>query len=340
MVHSLLKKVCSLFTACSKGFSTVIGTTFMVLIMLLLSTSVFLWSLSQITDSNQVVKNENQLEVDRLNEKVTASNVNYTVSNSVVSVSVELKNIGPLPVQITTLWVYDAAVKNYGFNDTLDIKLKPGDDIFLSKNHAINVRIDKTNAAHMFYAWFITKRGNVVPVENKRLIVAQVSAGIGAIAMDFDTFRYYNVTKVGSKYVLDKYPYGASGYYIKQNNVGIAFSVTLTNFDLLGRNITLSSHSVFWTLFPVSPQQPRGSTWYIVNVYANGTISNKFTPIILPYGIPTSVYFASAQDLSANSFTPCLSSYTGTAPVNLALLGQIGDSPYGQNIPFVSVYIS
>ncbi|MGB9778567.1 MAG: hypothetical protein ACPLW8_04095, partial [Candidatus Bathyarchaeales archaeon] len=313
---------------------------FMVLIMLLLSTSVFLWSLSKNTEYNQAVKDKNQLEVDRLNEKVTASNVNYTISNNLVSVSVELKNNGPLLVQIATLWVYDATVKSYGFNNTLNITLKPGDDIFLSGNSAIKVKVNNANAADMFDAWFITGRGNVVPIENKRLIVAQVSAGIGAIAMDFATFKYYNVTKVGGTYVLNNYPYGASGYYIIQNSVGIAFSVTLTNFDLLGRNITLSSHSVFWTLFPVSPQQPRGSAWYIINVYANGTISNTFTSVILPYGIPTSVYFASAQDLSGNSFVPCLSSYTGTAPVNLALIGQIGDSPYGQNIPFASVYIS
>jgi hypothetical protein len=42
----------------------------------------------------------------------------------------------------------------------------------------------------------------------------------------------------------------------------------------------------------------------------------------------------------STTFSPSKADFTKTAPVNLALIGTIGGSPYGQNIPFVSIYIN
>jgi hypothetical protein len=280
--------------------------------------------------------------VDRLNERLTAENVNYTVSGDIVFVEVELRNDGPSFVHLTTLWVLDTTVRKYGFNDTLNINLKPGEILPIKGTKAIRVIIEGADNTHIFSSWFITARGNAVPLEKERgIIVAQVSAGIGAIAMNFANFKYYNVSKVGSSYILDDYPNGRTGYVIIQpSSGGIAFQVSLTNYDSSKRNITLYSGSVLFTIFPVLPQQPRGSMWYIVNVDSNGVICNTYTPIKLIYGVETSVFFASAVELKeGNIFTPTKASYTGTAPVNLALIGRLGNDYYGQNIPFVSVYI-
>jgi len=327
----------------SKGFSSVIGTTFMVLVMMFLCTSVFMWTLSQNTIYNEAMKEKNQIEVDRLNEKVTASNVNYTVMGNVVSVEVVLENEGPVSVEIVSLWVIDATMNKHNFSSPLNINLKPGNITYLQGSKAINVTIVGSASLHQFSSWFVTARGNVVPSEREGgIIVAQVSAGIGSVAMDFTSFKYYNVSKVGSSYVLNNYPNGGSGYTVIQpsgKDVGIAFELCLTNFDPLKKEINLSSASVFWTLFPVLPTQPRGTMWYIVNVGDNGTIAGTFTTVTIPYGATTKVFFASAQDVNTGGFVPSLSSYTGTAPVNLALVGKIGDSAYGQNVPFVSIYI-
>lgn len=340
--HSSLRKDLRKLIANTKGFSSVIGTTFMVLVMLVLATSIFLWTLSQNTEYFQSVKEKNQLEVDRLNEKLSAENVNYTASDDVVSVEVDLKNEGPLSVHLTTLWVLDTTIRKYGFNDTLNINLQPGEKLSIKGTEAIKVVIENADNTHVFSSWFITTRGNAVPLEKEGgLIVAQVSAGIGSIAMDFNRFKYYNVSKVGSSYILNNYPQGSAGYVVIQPaSGGIAFQVALTNYDPSKRNITLYSGSVLFTIFPVMPQQPRGSMWYIVNVNANGVISNTYTPVNLTYGIETSVFFASAVELKgSNTFTPALASYSGTAPVNLALIGSLGNDYYGQNIPFVSIYI-
>jgi len=338
-VHLSLKKGLKKLITNPKGFSSVVGTVFMVLVMMILSTSVFLWTLSQNTLYNQALKERNQMELDRLNEKVTAYNVNYTVSGDVVTVEVLLKNEGAISIRITTLWVLDTTIKKYGFNNNLDLNLKPGENISLVNDKAISVELEGANATDTFNSWFVTTRGNAVPLEEEGgIILAQVAAGIGSVSMNYGAFLYYNVSKVGSEYVLDNYPNGSEGFTLPQTD--IAFEVCLTNFDRNKREIKLFSSSVLWMLFPISPpQQPRGAKWYIVNVYNNGTIASTFTEVTLSYGVPTRVYFASYNDVNSGGFSPSSSGYSGPAAVNLMLVGKIGNSSYGQNIPFVSVYV-
>jgi len=337
--HSSLRKDLRKLIANTKGFSSVIGTTFMVLVMLVLASSIFLWTLSQNTEYFQSVKEKNQLEVDRLNERLTAENVTYTGSG-VISVEVDVRNECPLFVNLTTLWMFDVNIGKYGVNDTLNIDLKPGEKLSLRGSKAINVIINGSNAGHIFNSWFITARGNAVPLEGG-IIVAQVSAGIGAVAMDFSSFKYYNVSKVGSSYILVNYPNGAEGYTVPYGQ-DIAFEVYLTNFDEHGRDIKLNSSSLLWVLFPVNKNQPFTRWWYIVNVSANGTIDTSFSSITLPYRSRTAVFFASSNDMSNSPFAP--SSIGNPIPagqlgaMNLLLIGRIDGSAFGQNIPFVSIY--
>ena len=75
-----------------KGFSSVIGTIFMVLVALVLSASVFLWTLSQNTEYFEAMREENQLELDRLNERLTADNATYTGSGGIICVEVDVRN--------------------------------------------------------------------------------------------------------------------------------------------------------------------------------------------------------------------------------------------------------
>lgn len=336
-------------TAGSKGFSSVIGTIFMVLVMMLMGTTVFMWTLRQNTLYYQAVKEKNQIEVDRLNERVKAFDAVYAVTDNDVSVTVELQNQGPLSVQILNLWVVDVNTRSYNFSRSLSVNyLQPGENAILKANVTI---IDSTND-HRFSSWLITGRGNVVPIEEKEeIIIADVSAGIGSIAMNFTNFKYYNVTNKGSKqnpiHVLDNYPDGGDGYTVSFAK-NIAFQVCLTNFDQNKREIKLFPGSMLWTLFPVQATQPRSVWWYIVNVYDNGTIAPTYTTITLTYGVPTWVFFASANDMSSTPFNPSPSGISGVssitlpspAAVNLMLVGNIGNSTYGQNVPFVSIYVS
>ena len=347
--HLLLKKKLEKIVHDSRGFSAIIGTVFMVLVALLLCTNVFLWTLSQNTLYNEAVKERNQLEVDRLNERVKAFNAVYDWNDGEVSVSADLQNQGPLSVQITNLWVKDIDKDLYDCSGPLDVNLEPGGASTLE----INVTIIGSESGDRFSSWLITGRGNVVPLqarEIKEITVAEVAAGIGAISMDFSNFKYYNVTEPGPPYFLENYAAGGKEGYVVSFSRDIAFQVNLTNYDvnIPPRDIVLSSGSLLWMLFPTLPNQPRCRWWYIVNVDDNGKIAATFTPVTLKHAQSKIVFFASAQDTSGG-FIPSPSGASGggslklPAPgvVNLMLVGNwaVGISNFGQNVPFVTIYV-
>jgi len=58
-----LRRRVNKFVANSKGFSSVIGTIFMVLIVMSLFANVFMWTLYQNTMYNEVLREKNQQEV-------------------------------------------------------------------------------------------------------------------------------------------------------------------------------------------------------------------------------------------------------------------------------------
>jgi len=339
--RSLLRKRFSKLMANSKGFSSVIGTTFMVLVMMFLGTSVFLWTLSQNTLYNEAVKEKNQLEVDRLNEKVTASGVNYTIVGDVVSVEVVLENKGPISVEVVSLWVIDATINRHNSSSPLNINLKPGNTTYLQGSKAINVTIVGSASSHQFSSWFVTARGNVVSLEREGgVIESQITQGIGSVSMNFASFIYFNVTKVGPSFILENYPDGGEGFTVPSGK-DIAFQVCLTNLDPQKKEIKLFSRSLLWMLFPTGTSDvPHSAWWYIVNVDDDAVIADDFTQIVLPYGAPKSFFFASSQDVDDGGFNPSNSKRRGPAAVNLMLIGQIGTSAFGQNIPFVSVYVT
>ncbi len=322
----------------------------MVLVVLLVSSSIFLWTLAQNTIYNEAVDQRNQLEAERTNEKIKGYDALYNVPiNNVVTLTATIHNQGPLSVHFTTLWIHALLPGWAGFNYTTpsNIDLQPGEQRAIDANMTIAGLM--TSTPYVFSSWLITGRGNVVPLERapepQDIIWANVTGGIGYVMMDFEDFRYYNISKVGANYYLNYYPTGDSGYYVAQGGEGIAFQVIFTNLDHDQRPIVLSSASVMWCLFPSTVQQPRGAMWYLIQVdEGTGQISPSFTNVTLQFGVQTRLYFASATDVNApppkGGFTPWKTSETGTAAVNLALVGRLGDKFYGQNIPFVSIYIA
>jgi len=333
---SWLKKI---WNGRSKGISTVLGTVFLTLVIFAISTNVFIWTLSRNAEYTLAVKEENQKTADRINEYVAASGANYSVSGDEIRIKVTLTNAGPVAAQMINLWVFDTTQQKYT-NEPVDLSLNPGQSLDLSGVSSLVVTIPGANGSHNFVGWFVTARGNTVPlVQETGIIIAQVSQGIGSIGMEFADFRYYNVSQVGESHILTPYPSGKEGYTIPSGKGNdIAFRVCLTNFDESKEEIKLLSGSVLWMLFPISPpSQPRGAMWYIVNVYDNGTIAPTFTEQVLSYNTPTWVFFASSD---SDGFAPSYSGYSGPAAMNLMLVGKIGTSTYGQNVPFVSVYVT
>ncbi len=333
-IRSLLSKRSRELAVNSKGFSSVIGTTFMVLVMMFLGTSVFLWTLSQNTLYNEAVRTTNQEEMDRINEGVVALGGNYSVSGDSVTVLAVLKNTGSVTAQLINLWVLDTNQSKYA-NKLVNLNLNPGD----IEPVMYAVLIPEAHVNHTFVSWFVTARGNTVPLEREfveGVTVAEVAQGIGYLAMDFDKFRYFEYVSADK---LKDFPTGSGGYSVPEDEP-LAFGVKLTNYDPSGRkrSLTLNSHSLIWMYFPTYGKK---QVWYIVNVDANGTIQPTYSAITLAYQETLTVYFASRSDGSFSGMSDKVKPGSdGPAAINLLLLGAIGSDEYGQNIPFVSVFCS
>jgi len=333
----LLRKRFWKLTANSKGFSSVIGTTFMVLVMMFLGTSVFLWTLSQNTLYNEAVRTRSQEEADRRNEGVVVLGGNYSVSGDDVTVLVVLKNAGSVAAQLINLWVLDTNQSRYA-NKPLNLNLNPGDVVNLLGSSGLTVTIRGADPSHDFVSWFVTARGNTVPLEKEQegIIVAQLAQGIGSMAMEFYTFRYFTYE---STQKLANYPNGTIGFDVLKNEY-VAFGCYLTNLDPRKQTITIDSHSLFWQ--PGRPGVAEGA-WFIVNVNVDGTINGTYSSIPLKYGETKMFVFASQNDLALGSFsrlkTPNIPQ-GATVATFLLLHGTIGSTAYAQSIPFVSLFYS
>lgn len=347
MIQTLwLKKI---WKGRSKGISSVIGTVFLILVVFAISTNVFLWTISQSSIYNQAVKDTNQKNADKLNENVVATQGNYTVvSVNKVKVEAKLTNAGSVAAQIINLWVFDTSKQTYGFNSSIvsmsGSNLNPGQVLNFTGTNGIIVTVSGAGSLDSYNAWFVTARGNTVPLtksQSTTVINSQISQGIGALTMDFQNFNYYKVYSKSEQYYFN-FSSAKSGYNVAKSDAPLGFSINLTNLDIKGRNIILDLNSELFSIFPSTGGNYKAVTWYIVNVNpTTGLIQTTFTNIPLNYTKPTFVYFASKSPIQG-SFSTVNSNdmFTGTCPVNLALTGTIGGSPFGQNLPFVSILVS
>jgi len=323
----------------TKGISTAIGTVLLVLAMFAVSSNVFMWTISQNTVYSETVRESHQTDTDRFNEKVIASDANYTVWGNNVRIEVTLTNIGAVAAQMINLWIFDTTIQSYGFNDaivSLNLNLNPGDTLYLRDSAAIIVSIPGASSADNFNSWFVTARGNTVPVETtEEVIISQVAQGIGLMALDFMTFRYffYNATSPNQ---LEDYPAGVYSYNVPRTPE-IAFGITLTNYDPLKRTIVLNQYTEVWLYFPKAPGQ--SLVWHIMNVESNGTITTPYSPISLAYRETKLLIFASANPGSFSKVSVPAAIKNLPCALNLLLLGTVGSDDYGQNIPFVSLFI-
>ena len=120
----------------------------------------------------------------------------------------------------------------------------------------------------------------------------------------------------------------------------IAFSVQVTDLNPNQESIVLSQFTVLYQAPTALSAQESGETpapfvpWYIVNV-VGGQIQNQYTPIVLTYNVPTTIYFASNNCVGGASGlpNPALSncgtlSYSSTLGVSNQI--QVPISPSGK----------
>jgi hypothetical protein len=314
-----------------KGFSSIVGAIFMVIIVWILASGYFIYTLSENTVYNDAIREKNLLEVDRLSESVQVSNTTYSVnSNNNVVVTAQIQNTGPSSIQFLTIWIY--ASNSTGWNNHNFSKLNatfytvPGGSTF-SLNVPLTVNGLYSTSAYNITSWLITTRGNTVPLPKQpavtnNITVAQISQGIGSIAMDMKQFTHYDLNSSPNNGT----DIGAPNHsFIVPKSKYTFFALLLTNCDPSGQDINLTSNCYIWV--PTAQSETmKSDSWSIAKIVGNNYMTG-FTYQILPWSIPTWVYFGATQPKWD----------AGVLPVNICLFGKIGSADYGQNIPFISV---
>lgn len=161
----------------SKGFSSIVGAIFMMLIAMSLATAYFVSTLAQNTNYNLAIRQQNQLELDRLNEQITASSATYSVLGNLVTVEVVISNTGNIPVTLKSLWVLDNSTGYFGvLNTTILVPAKNTVVRSQSTGNAFNVTTNGPMNTGAISSWFVTARGNIV-----RLVWTEGSLSYDAI---------------------------------------------------------------------------------------------------------------------------------------------------------------
>ena len=134
-----------------KGYSGLIATIFMVLVVIYLYTSVFSVIQEQNLNFQDATSQSQQIDTDRNTEKIAFSNVKY-LTNEITFV---VKNSGPIPVQIVRLWVIQNST---GTSQSYPLTL------VLAPSEKISDVSVKTNDAPSGDVSFllVTARGNLV----------------------------------------------------------------------------------------------------------------------------------------------------------------------------------
>ncbi len=294
----------------------------MVIIILFMSFNVFTFTLFKNTQFRDAVDALNQMDQDSFSEVLVTSHGNFSVTQlGTVQVRVTISNEGPVLSEVVRVWVVwkDGDAESHG-HEELDISLSPGDSVSRSIAVTVPGALPGYGTSN---GWLVTTRGNLVPIERQKVVVAQVSEGIGSIKMDFNSFRYYYWNADNS---LTPWDEGIKSFTVPCQR--LVFGILLGNLDEDGRTIILDSRTL---MHMYSPKMASSTVAGIVNV-DDGEVQTSWTNVTLPYGGTRWIFFA---------IESVPGSFKGEAcAVNLILLGTIGDQDYGQNIPFVSIYFS
>lgn len=103
----------------------------------------------------------------------------------------------------------------------------------------------------------------------------------------------------------------------------------LTDLDPLGENIVLNGNSSIY-IIGQHASTVKYATWDLVNVTDHKIYPNSGVQYNLQFGVPTELYFS-------NTISSIDTGYL--YPLNILLSGMKGNNDYGQNIPFVSIFL-
>jgi hypothetical protein len=318
---------------CKKGISALLGAIFLFSMLFTTGVGFFLFTLNSTQMQNIAAKEMLvQSNVQSTEEFLISGDINGT--NYLQAV---VNNTGPIPVQI----VYTFVIKSDGtMADVIDQTSEP---ITINPADGATITTSAQYSGGDYTLKVVSLRGTMRAVNyplNNIFDVAEISEGFGSIRLYFNSFSYF---LYGGDYdILTNYPSGNPAAD-SPANVPMAFGITIRNLDPTRRALTFSNQTCIWQF---NPNQGNNIVWYIVNVIDKGDgtaeVMNTYTPIVVPYGETITLVFASkvpGQFSASNQQVKAPAAWQQSiASVFILGHGQIGSIPYGQNLPYTSVY--
>jgi hypothetical protein len=328
---SLCKKL--RFRRNRKGISSVIGAIFLVLIVWTIASSYFFFTMAQNTNYNDAVRGVNEDTVSRISENINVQSLNYSVnSRNNVTINAKLQNTGPNAVEFVTIWAYarNHTWANYNYQN-LSLRIKGGETL---TPFSVNVTVPglSMTGSYDVTSWLITTRGNTISLPKQtaltnNILIAKVSEGIGSVAFDFEQFWHYEypLAPAQGTPLPSKNP---NNYTLSESKYNV-LHVTVTNYDLFEETIVLDGNSSIFIIGEHSGTV-KWDKWRLVSVVDNKIYPTSPVSATLVFGESKELYFAATiSSIDTDS----------AYPLNILLYGRKGNDEYGQNIPFVSIYL-
>ncbi len=141
-----------------KGFSTIIATIFLVLVVLFLYFNVFMFIQNQDTKFQDIISQSQQLDADRNVECLTITSPAISIAAlNQVNVACTIINNSSLPVKITRVWLKDINTNDVGYSDLLSLSIGPG----TTKNVDFQVNLLNASPTDNYHMDLVTFRGNL-----------------------------------------------------------------------------------------------------------------------------------------------------------------------------------
>ncbi|MHB8565867.1 MAG: hypothetical protein ACYC7D_05680 [Nitrososphaerales archaeon] len=333
-----------------KAVSTIIGAVIVFGIFLSVGYGYF-YTVTQESQSYQKTGFEGQLS--SIQQNLEQLQVNGLLQGSVIGFQV---NNSGIAATVVSYFITDSSSGELYFNSgtssnpVLPYAISQGGsvtfttNVFYTQGHSYSIKL-LTQRGSTFVGTYPPKQLNT------KVANALVAAGLGSMSMVFSSYTFYNLTEDDGWAidVANPHPGGLLPYGVQP-----AFSMQITNNDPSIGTITLDSHTEIYLYAPCS-HGCGGNVpifaYFVVNAGNGGAISSttkgSFSPISIPYGATQILYFASANDLSVNSFAAQSMSgkvSLGEYDVFVIISGSDTQSTnsvlYSQNLPFAGSYLA
>lgn len=374
-----------------RGIAGIIATVLLFAMVFSVGTSYFLFVNSNNLLYSQVASNRNSAVQSGLSEDAVLSTSTTTTSY----IQFKVENAGGISVNVSSFFVLDS---NGGLEFCQHGSASPCPSLpFVVSAGATSSQVStgiKYASPTTYIIKLVTQRGNIFtatyPPTSTSLAAQAISSGaIGDLYLNFHSYTFYDLTTTScpaagtqlgttgnySSGECFSNTAGSSAFVVSHSDANkIGFSVQVTNLNNQSYDIILDQFSLLYQVLQGPNAKGTYYAWYIASVANyNGqdVVRQMFSPYVLTYNHPTTVYFVGSACIAAYSgptSSTCTTMSPSTAqtsscnqlgnacttaggyvstvfiishgweqlpPVNIATL-TYSASNYGQNSPYVS----